>query len=80
MIAAVFNKKAIPDLLNINGIFLDKYPKIKASEVEDVNLHELGNFIKSLTGSGAVLFPDEELENDLRRKANIPLKTAKDME
>jgi hypothetical protein len=74
IIASVFNRKAIPDLLNLNGIVLDKYPKITASEVEDVNLNDLGNLINRLAGAGATIFPDEDLENDIRRKANLPPK------
>ena len=80
MIASVFNKKAIPDLLNLNGIFLETYPKIVASEVEDVNLNELGNLIRNMSTAGARLFPDDDLENDLRRKANLPSKSAKTVE
>lgn len=78
-IASRFNKKAIPDLLNLNGIFLDKYPELQASEVEDVNLNELGMFINRLSGAGLEIFPDDNLENDLRRKANLPIKETKEV-
>jgi hypothetical protein len=74
MIAAVFNKQAVPEIFNLNGIFLDKYPKIVASEIEDINLQELGVFIKNLSLAGAQMFPDDALENDLRRKAHLPAK------
>lgn len=77
IIQAAFNRFAVPELFKLNGVVLNKYPQIIASEVEHINLDELGKFIKNLSGSGAVLFPDDALENDLRTKANLPVKNAK---
>jgi hypothetical protein len=40
--------------------------------LEKANLGELGQFLQSLTASGAPLFPDRELENHLRSLAGLP--------
>jgi hypothetical protein len=40
--------------------------------VETVDLNELGEYIAKLSQAGAPLFPDEELENYLRRQAALP--------
>lgn len=72
-IAQVFNRQAIPDLLAVNG--MNGQCELRHGDLEDVDLEKLGNFIRELSGAGAALFPDEELENDLRRKAHLPART-----
>lgn len=79
MICSIFNRKAIPDLLRVNGMDDKNPPKLKASEIEDVNLMELGNYIRNLVGAGATLFPDDNLENDLRRKSGLPIKETQEV-
>lgn len=74
MIVEVFNKKAIPDLIDINcehfsGI--TDYPILTHAGVDDVDLAAIGTFIKDLVGAG-ILSPDDNLEDHLRDVAHLP--------
>lgn len=78
-IADVFNTVAIPRLLSINGMRAEKLPYLKHGDIETVDLKELGGFISALSGSGVPLFPDENLENHLRRQAGLPTKESDEL-
>jgi len=47
-------------------------PRLVSGDIETPDLVELATYIEKLTGSGAALFPDEDLEAYLRRVANLP--------
>ena len=71
-ICGVFNKYAIPRLIELNAFKIKEHPELNHGDVESVDLGELGAFITSLSGAGMPLFPDGQLENYLRRQANFP--------
>lgn len=74
MIAEVFNNKAIPDLIDMNGdTFKDitDYPKIIHGEIENRNISELGDFIQKVSSAGFIS-SDEQLEDYLRDAAKLP--------
>ncbi len=71
-IADVFNRYAIPRLFEINGIFSLDYPRLVPGDIETSDLSEVADFIEALGSAGASLFPDEELENFLRRLGGLP--------
>lgn len=71
-IADVFNRYAIPRLFEINGIFSLDYPRLVPGDIETPDLSEVADFIEALGSAGASLFPDEELENFLRRLGGLP--------
>lgn len=73
-IASVMNRIAIPRLFAVNAWKLEKLPKLVPGDVEAPNLQELGQWITALSGAGVALFPDDELENHLRRLSNLPAK------
>lgn len=75
MIEGVFNNYAIPRLFRLNGI-TDHLPKLRHETVQRPSLADLGVFISAMTGAGAQLFPDVELENHLRDIALLPLREA----
>lgn len=72
IIADVFNRFAIPRLFALNDFQVTDFPKIVHGDVSTVDLKELSGYIQALAVSGMPLFPDEELENYLRRVANLP--------
>ena len=72
-ICDVINRFAIPRLIRMNGFNVTKYPKMTRSEIRNVDLKTLGEYISKLTSSGATLFPDDNLENHLRAQADLPL-------
>ena len=75
-IAETFNRKAVAQLFRLNGFRTDRLPKIVHGDIESVPLDELGEYISKLAGAGFPLFPNEELENQLLRAANLPVNTA----
>lgn len=75
-IAAVLNQYAVPRLFEINGMKRDRYPEFKHGDIESVDLQSLAAAISSLSMAGMPLFPDENLENYLRKIAGLPETTA----
>ncbi len=74
-IAEVMNRYAIPRLLAINGIASKKEPpKLVPGDIETPDLQIIGAFITALAQAGAPLFPDDELEDHLRKIAGFPPK------
>jgi len=71
-IAAVLNRHLLPRIWSLNGFDFDKMPKLVPGEVASIDIAELGEFIRNLSFSGIQLFPDENLENELRQQANLP--------
>jgi len=71
-IAAVINKDLIPRLWVVNGFDFEDMPTLNPGAPDPVDLKELGEFIQRLAGSGAPLFPDDELENHIRSAAGLP--------
>lgn len=71
---SVINRFAIPKLFKLNGNSTQLLPKMNHSEIEKVDFKLLTEAIKNLSGAGAVLFPDDELENHLRKLAKLPAK------
>jgi hypothetical protein len=71
----VLNNYAVPRLFNLN-VFngITAYPRIEHGDVESPDLMELGNFISTMAGSGALTLPDPDLENYLREAASLPAK------
>jgi len=80
MIAAVFNRYAVPRLFELNGFNLEELPELKHGDIETPNLGELGEYINKLSGAGIDLSGDLELENYLRNAASLPERTEEDFE
>lgn len=71
-VADVFNRHAVPRLFELNNWKVHEYPTIEAGEVDPPDLNELSAFIQTLSGSGMPFFPDEDLEEFLRKVARLP--------
>lgn len=72
IIADVFNRFAIPRLFGLNDFQISEYPKIVHGDLANVDLTELAKYIQALATAGMPLFPDVDLENYLRKAANLP--------
>lgn len=72
---AVVNTKLLPRLWALNGLPPEIMPRLSADDVAPANLVELSQYLTALAGSGAQLFPDEELEAFLREKAGLPARS-----
>lgn len=73
-IQSVFNRKAVVKLFKVNGFSLERLPKITAGKIRKVDLSEVAEYINTLAGAGAPIFPDRELEDYLRRLADLPIR------
>lgn len=75
MICEVFNRKAIPALIEMNrkSFSSAEYPMLIHGDIETQDLQKLGTFLKDMTGIGLIT-PDDELETYLREQANLPVK------
>lgn len=71
-IAEVVNRHAIPRLLALNGLRVERPPVLVHGDVETPDLAEVAAYVQSLALSGAALFPDPALERHLRQLANFP--------
>ena len=71
-ICEVFNRYAVPRLFNVNGVYLEEYPKIKPSNVDAPDLAQLAAFLSATAGLGFAWGPDVEMEKYLRHAAGLP--------
>lgn len=74
VICEVFNKKAIPQLINLNAesfTGITDYPELIHGDIETQDLIKLGDFIEKMTGIG-LLTPDDTLEKFIRQQAGLP--------
>jgi len=72
IIKNVMNQHAIPRLFAVNNFKQEKLPELAYGDIETPPLTEIGTFIQQLAGAGAPLFPDDSLENHLRKMAHLP--------
>ena len=71
-IGSVFQNHGFPRLLRVNNIDTNLTPTLTHAPVRNVDLKELGEYISKLTGAGAQLFPDDQLETYLREVGGLP--------
>lgn len=76
VICETFNKKAIPQLVEMNGDHfagITDYPELIHGDVETQDLTKLADYLSKVVGAG-LLQPDEGLETFIRQQAGIPEK------
>lgn len=76
-IKAVFNRYAIPRLLEINGLDSSRPPTLGYSDIEIPDLDALGKYIGNLRKAGFKMFPNILLEKKLLQYANLPIEGVK---
>lgn len=79
LIAEVFNRFAIPRLLKINGIEVEKPPELKHGDIENPDLTVIATFMSALTSAGMPLFPDPKMQQWARQIAGMPEQTDEEM-
>ena len=71
-IAEVINRHGVPRLFALNTFpGITKLPEVEHGQVKEYDLPDMAAYITALSGAGMQLFPDDELENQLRRAANL---------
>ena len=79
-VAAVFNRYAIPRLLELNGMDSQDAPYLEHGDVERRDLQQLGDYLNKIAAAGMPLFPDPKLENVLRDMADLPTLTPEELD
>lgn len=79
MISTVLNRCLIPRVWRMNNLSPNSMPFIAPGPVAPENLEELGTFLERMSRAGAPLFPDDDLEADLRDKAGLPQRNPDDI-
>jgi hypothetical protein len=74
-IAAVLNRHLLSRIWAYNSMDPATIPTLVPGRVSPVDLGELGKFLSDLSGAGAQMFPDDELEAHLRDVAGLPAKS-----
>lgn len=70
-ILAPFNDKAIPELLELNGLDPEDPPQLKCGDIELPDFAEVAQLLTGATSAGWAPFPDFELENKLRQMLGL---------
>lgn len=71
-ITTQINEVAVTQIWRLNGFDMELMPRIEPGEIEKEDLAQLGTFLGALTSAGFDLSTDTELENHLRRAAELP--------
>ena len=79
-VGQTLERQLFPPLMRLNGINPELAPKARYGNIAPVDLDELGQFIQRISLAGAPLFPDQPLEDTLRRSADLPATSATDRE
>ncbi len=72
IITGQFNRRAIPQLMRVNGMDLTKSPLLVPGDMESLDLQDIAAYVQALSGAGMPLFPDDALEAHLRSLAGLP--------
>jgi len=70
-IADTINQHAIPRLMRLNGLDVNRCPVLVYSEVSHIDLGEISDYISKMATAG-VLAPDPSLEDHVRDLAGLP--------
>lgn len=76
IICEVFNRQAIPRLINLNGDHfkgITDYPTMVHGDIEEKDLQQFTAYVTGMVGAG-ILVPDDALEEEVRRVGGLPEK------
>lgn len=73
-VAAVVNAHAIPRLLMLNGITVERMPELRFGDIAQADLTVLGKFLTDMVDRG-LIEPDEDLEDWIRTIARMPARS-----
>ena len=78
-VESVFNRFAIPRLLELNGITTN-LPTLQAEEVKQSDVDQFSKNLLILSQAGMDLFPSDSVDEFVRNKMGLPAKSDKDDE
>lgn len=72
VIEDTINRHLLPRLWSLNAIDPRLMPRVKHGEVATVDLEQVGNFVRAISGAGIPIGGHLETENTLRRMGKLP--------
>lgn len=69
---SLIDRRAVPTLLDFNGIPQELAPVLEHGEVEDVNIQELGDFIAKIAGTGFNPLAEFDAQKHVMQAAHMP--------
>lgn len=79
-VQAVINMHAVKRLFKLNGMQTEHLPTIEHGDIEDRDLAELVAYVGGLVAAGMPMFPDDNLEKELRQIGHLPEKSEEAMQ
>jgi len=70
-VCQTFNRFAVAQLMNLNGVPVELWPTLEHGDIETPELKEIASYVSGLTDAG-ILVPDEALERRMRELAGLP--------
>lgn len=71
-VANTLNAKVLTRLWALNGLDPELRPKVQPGDPAPEDLAALAQYVSTLAAAGARMFPDDRMEEDLRRRAGLP--------
>ena len=71
-VKAIIDRKAVPMLLQFNGIPLELSPTMEHGDVESINIQELGDFVSKLAGTGFNPLAGLDAQKAIMAAARLP--------
>lgn len=68
----VYNRFAIPRLMELNGIVAKGYPQIDHTPLEQVDMAQMATAVNQLASSGMAIFPNPDVERRLFEILGLP--------
>lgn len=73
VICALIDRKAVPMLLQFNGMPQELCPSLEHGDVESINIQELGSFIQQLSGAGFNPLENFDVQRAVLEAARLPV-------
>jgi len=80
IIRTVINENAVNELFRINGDDMIDLPTIEYMPIAKADLKEIGQYLKDLSSSGAIIWPNRALQKFIMEIANMPQQTEEEIE
>jgi hypothetical protein len=80
IVKSIINDNAVNELFKLNGDDMQELPTIEFMPIVKADLKEVGEYLKNLAASGAVIWPNRALSKFIMEIANMPVQTDDEIE
>jgi hypothetical protein len=79
IISDTLNRNLVPMLWEMNGFDSEHMPEFAPAKLSKESMSDVGQYLQSLAAAGMPIFPDEDLEAQLRAKAGLTKRADSEM-